>query len=88
MAICSALRVSGTVGLLLALASAAIANAADLKVLSTVGVQTVVEELAPRFEQKTGHRLTITFGVSNLMKKQIASRREFRPRDHDLHGDR
>jgi len=50
---------------------------ADLKILSTVGVQTVVQELAPRFERATGHKLDITYGVSNLMKKQIADGESF-----------
>ena len=77
MAICSAKSILRGLGLFLALAIAAAANAADLKVLSTVGVQTVVEELAPQFERMTGHKLTITFGVSNLMKQQIAAGESF-----------
>src|SRR5262245_37921402 len=47
------------------------AGAADIRVLSTMGVQTVVEELAPQFEQRTGHKLSITFGIANEMKRQI-----------------
>ncbi len=58
-------------GLFCALASATIAHAADMKVLSTVAVQPVLEELAPQFERETGHRLAMTFGVSNTMKRQI-----------------
>src|SRR4051812_43059065 len=76
MAISSA-KCSRGLGLFLVFAMAAAANAADLKVLSTVGVQTVVEALAPEFERMTGHNLAITFGVSNLMKQQIAAGESF-----------
>jgi len=77
MAIGSTKSVLCWLSLLLPLAMAATANAAELKVLSTVGVQTVVEELAPQFERATGHKLAITFGVSNLMKQQIAAGESF-----------
>jgi molybdate transport system substrate-binding protein len=77
MATCSAKSISCALGMLFALAMAATANAADLKVLSTVGVQTVVDELVPQFERMTGHKLAITFGVSNLMKQQIIAGENF-----------
>ena len=77
MAICSTKSISRGLGLLSAFAMAAVANAADLKVLSTVGVQTVVEELAPQFERMTGHKLAITYGVSNLLKQQITAGESF-----------
>jgi molybdate transport system substrate-binding protein len=45
-------------------------SAADLKVYSTIGVKSAVEELAPRFEKATGNKLVITWGlISSLSKK-------------------
>mgnify|MGYP006269314961 CR=1 FL=1 len=38
------------------------ARAGEIKVISTIGVKSVVEELAPQYERKTGHKLAITFG--------------------------
>jgi molybdate transport system substrate-binding protein len=63
--------IAAVVGLFAALASAGPADAAEIKVLSTVAVKAVLEELAPRFERETGHTLAITFGVANTMKRQI-----------------
>ena len=77
MAARSVMSIAACVGIFSVLASGAIANAADVKVLSTVGVKSVVEALAPQFERETGHRLTITFGVSNIMKRDIAAGESF-----------
>ncbi len=43
-----------TLAFLTALASATLANAADIKVFCTNGVRAVVEELLPQFEKTTG----------------------------------
>jgi molybdate transport system substrate-binding protein len=59
------------------LSTGAAANAAEVKVLSTIGVRTVVEELGPQFEQKTGHKLAITFGIANVLKRQIEAGESF-----------
>jgi molybdate transport system substrate-binding protein len=42
-----------------------------IKVLAFNGVQAVLRELAPQFEQSTGHTLTITFDRSSELKKRI-----------------
>jgi molybdate transport system substrate-binding protein len=55
----------------------AIANPAEIKVLSTVGVKSVVDELGPQFERETGHKLAITFGIANVMRKQIEAGESF-----------
>ena len=39
------------------------AEAAELKVLSALGMQAVMEDLGPKFERATGHKLTITFAT-------------------------
>jgi molybdate transport system substrate-binding protein len=45
---------------------------ADIKVLSTTAMKTVLEELAPRFERTTGHRLNVSLGPSLRLEKQLA----------------
>jgi molybdate transport system substrate-binding protein len=65
------------VAVVLASALGAIANAAEIKVLSTVGVKSVVDELGPQFERETGHKLAITFGIANVMRKQIEAGESF-----------
>lgn len=71
MAARSTIAIAACVGLLPALVSGPSARAAEIKVLSTVAMESVLEELAPQFERDTGHRLAITFGVANVMKRQI-----------------
>jgi molybdate transport system substrate-binding protein len=52
------------------LAQAAIASAAEIKVYSTIGVKSAIEELAPKFEQATGNKLNISWGlISSFTKK-------------------
>jgi molybdate transport system substrate-binding protein len=44
---------------------------ADIKVLSTNGVATVLRELAPQFERAKGHKLAITLGPTARLRKEI-----------------
>ena len=39
------------------------AEAAELKVLSAFGMQSVLEDLGPQFERATGHKLVISFAT-------------------------
>jgi molybdate transport system substrate-binding protein len=52
-------------------ASLTCANAAEIKVLSTVGVKHVLEELTPKFEKATGHKLNITWGTGAGLSKRM-----------------
>jgi molybdate transport system substrate-binding protein len=45
--------------------------AAEIKVISSVGVKTVLEELAPQFERASEHKVKITFGTAVPLKRQI-----------------
>jgi molybdate transport system substrate-binding protein len=63
--------------LALLLGGTASAHAADITVLSSTGLKTVIEELAPQFEKTTGSKLDITYGASNLLKKEIDGGRSF-----------
>src|SRR3954469_13757019 len=49
----------------------ALAMAADLTLLISNAVKTVMEEIAPRFEASTGHKLAITYGSTNPTKARI-----------------
>jgi molybdate transport system substrate-binding protein len=47
------------------------AHAAEIKVLSTNALKTVLEDLGPKFEQSSGHKLAITWGTAAQLKVQI-----------------
>lgn len=47
------------------------ATAAELKVFSTIGVQAALEELTPKFEQASGHKLVITWSTAALLVKRV-----------------
>jgi molybdate transport system substrate-binding protein len=44
----------------------------DIKVLSTTAMKTTFDELEPAFERATGNRLSVTFGPSLRLEKQLA----------------
>jgi molybdate transport system substrate-binding protein len=50
---------------------ASVAQAAEIKVLSSNAVKTALEELAPRFEKATEHKLAFTFGTAVGLKGEI-----------------
>jgi molybdate transport system substrate-binding protein len=52
-------------------AQATIASAADLKVFSTIGVQAALEELTPKFEKESGHKLSISWATAAVLVKRI-----------------
>jgi molybdate transport system substrate-binding protein len=51
--------------------SGAIAQAAEVKVLTSVALKSVLDELAPAFEKKTGDKLIIDYGLAADQKKRI-----------------
>jgi molybdate transport system substrate-binding protein len=53
------------------LAQAALASAAEIKVFSTVGVKSVLEDLVPKFEKASGHKLAITWSTASLLAKRV-----------------
>jgi molybdate transport system substrate-binding protein len=50
---------------------ASIASAAEIKVFSTVGVKSVLEEIIPNFEKASGHKLNITWSTAALLTKRV-----------------
>lgn len=53
------------------LLSGAAAQAAEVKVLTSVALKSVLDELSPAFEKKTGHKLTIDYGLAADQKKRV-----------------
>src|SRR5881275_3357717 len=51
--------------------SAMVADAAELKVFTSVALTTALDELGPIFEQKTGNKLTISYDLAAVQKKRI-----------------
>src|SRR5262249_53878668 len=49
----------------------ATADAADVKVLSAVGMREVMLDLAPKFERATGHTLAMSFDASGVIVRRI-----------------
>jgi molybdate transport system substrate-binding protein len=47
------------------------AEAAELKVLSAAATRTVMQDLGPKFERATGHKLAITFATVGVIVKRI-----------------
>lgn len=47
------------------------AGAEEIRVLSSVGIKAVVDELAPRFERATGHEVTAVFDLASVLKTRI-----------------
>jgi len=52
-------------------------QAAEVKVLASNGVKAALEELAPVYERQTGNKLSITFGLAAVLKRQIESGEPF-----------
>ena len=58
-------------GFLIAVFAAFAAQAAEIKVLSTTAVKEALTELVPQFEKSSGHKLTMTWSSSSIIRKQI-----------------
>ncbi len=64
------LAVALTLGLMLLLAQGFAAEAAELRVLCANGMQTVIEDLGPKFERATGYKVAITFASGGATVKR------------------
>ena len=64
-------------GLALFWTQAGVAVAAEVKVFSTIGVRSVLQELGPQFESASGHKLVFTFDVANALKRRIDAGESF-----------
>jgi molybdate transport system substrate-binding protein len=53
------------------------AKAEEIRVLSSVGIRTVVEELVPEFERATNHNVTLVFDLASVLKTKIEAGEPF-----------
>jgi molybdate transport system substrate-binding protein len=56
---------------LVALLASAPVGAAEIKVLSTVGMQPATPELFSQFEAASGHRIVVTYGLAAVLKTKF-----------------
>lgn len=61
-----------SIGIAMIMGLGAGAQAAEVKVLASNGVKTVLEELGPQFEKATGHKLAFRFAPAAAARADIA----------------
>jgi molybdate transport system substrate-binding protein len=64
-------------GLMILLSDGIAAEAAEVKVLCASAMRSAMNELGPRFERETGHKLVIQFDVVGALKRQIDAGERF-----------
>lgn len=69
--------IAAKITLVMLLAHRTTTVAADVRLLSALGMREVLNEIAPQFERATGHRLAIQYGSSGGLKPQIEGREAF-----------
>src|SRR4030095_13748035 len=77
MATRSMLSFAAAVAFVLVSVSGAIVDAAEINVLSTGAVNAWLYELGAQSERETAHKLAFTFGIANVMRKQIEAGEPF-----------
>jgi len=66
-----AIAAAAKVGIVVLLAHGGAARAAEITVLSTPTLKSTMEKLGLQFERTSGHKLTLKFGTSAVLKRQI-----------------
>jgi molybdate transport system substrate-binding protein len=64
--------VRGAVLALVMMSAPVAAGAAEVTLISSNAVKTVIEELGPRFEQASGHKLVLVFSTAGDLNKRVA----------------
>ena len=59
------------------LACASVAGAAEITVLCSNGLKAVVEEIVPRFERATKHKVVVTYALAATIKQKIEAGETF-----------
>ena len=59
------------IAIAIALMQAGGAYAAEIKVLSTMALRSVMEQLIPDFERASGHRIVIEYDTANIMANRV-----------------
>lgn len=63
--------------ILITLTQSSVASAAEIRVLCSSGIQAVMEELVPQFEQATKHKVVVTYGLSAALKQRVEAGEPF-----------
>lgn len=63
--------------MLMVLAGPDIAGAAEIRVLCSNGFRAVMQDLVPQFERATGHTVTVRYGLSTAITRQIEAGEPF-----------
>ena len=61
----------------LTLAQANAVQAAEIKVLCSTALKTVMQELVPQFERATGHKVIVEYGGSAPLQRQVEAGEQF-----------
>src|SRR5262245_21269991 len=51
--------------------------AAQIRILCSNGIKSVMQELVPQFEQKTSHQVSVTYSVAADLKRRIEAGESF-----------
>jgi molybdate transport system substrate-binding protein len=62
---------AANIGFMCVFAMSLAVQAAELKALSAIGMRLVMEDLGPKFEQATGHKLAISFAASGVVVERV-----------------
>jgi molybdate transport system substrate-binding protein len=65
--------VAPKIGFMLLLVFGIAVGAAEVKVLSAIGMRQAMEDLGPKFERATGHKLVIEFAAGGVIVKRVQS---------------
>ncbi len=71
------MRILKSVAIALVISLPTVANAAEIKVVSSVGVKFALDKLAPQFESANGHKLVISYGTAVPLKRQLDAGESF-----------
>ena len=64
---------SAVTGVLALLATAGLAEATEVRVISAGAVRAIVSDLAKAYEKETGNTVTLTFGTVGVVRQKLAS---------------
>ena len=62
---------AANIGFMFLLVGGIAAEAAEVKVLSALGIKEVMDDLGPKFERASGHKLAFTFGTLGGVVKRV-----------------
>ena len=51
--------------------SSRVANAAEIKLLCPIALQSAISEIVPQFEKSSGHKVTIDYGTAGALTDRI-----------------